>query len=734
MFQHTYIGYTTSGIYSRGKKVSNHHNGSDHQSHKNHHHSSHHDSHKNEDHGSHGGHEDHGSHGGHGDHGSHGGHGDHGGHEGHDHGDMIVEFRNKFFIILVVTIPIMLLSPMIQSFMGVDWRFPGDLYIVAVLSTFVYFYGGWPFLKGAVDELKAKEPGMMTLIGTAISIAFFYSIAVVFGFNGEQIFWELATLVLIMLLGHWIEMRSINNASKALESLASLMPNTANRIKEDSDEIEEVKIDEIQSGDLLLVKPGEKMPLDGTIVKGTSQVDESMLTGESVPTEKTVDDEVIGGSINREGSLTIKVEKLMDESYLNQVIEMVKESQETKSKTQDITNRAAKWLFYIALAAGIITFIIWISIGADIDTAIQRTVTVMVITCPHALGLAAPLVVAVSTALSAKHGLLIRNRPQFEQARNIDAVIFDKTGTLTEGKFGVTDVQSYSDMKEDEILSYAATIENDSEHPIATGIINEANDRKLSLHEMTDFNSITGVGIEGMIDNKNVKVVSPGHVMKQGFNFDDQNFNKWSEQGKTVVFLIVNDELKGAIALADQVKESSKETIKELHKRNIKAIMLTGDHQKVANYVAKEIGIDEVYAEVLPDQKAEKVEEIQQRGLVVAMTGDGINDAPALTKADVGIAVGAGTDIAMDSADIVLVDSNPKDILAIFSLSKRTFNKLVQNLIWATGYNIFAIPLAAGVLAPWGIILSPAVGAILMSLSTIIVAINAQLLHRFEME
>lgn len=714
--------------------MSNHHNGSDHQSHKNHHHSSHHDSHKNEDHGSHGGHEDHGSHGGHGDHGSHGGHGDHGGHEGHDHGDMIVEFRNKFFIILVVTIPIMLLSPMIQSFMGVDWRFPGDLYIVAVLSTFVYFYGGWPFLKGAVDELKAKEPGMMTLIGTAISIAFFYSIAVVFGFNGEQIFWELATLVLIMLLGHWIEMRSINNALKALESLASLMPNTANRIKEDSDEIEEVKIDEIQSGDLLLVKPGEKMPLDGTIVKGTSQVDESMLTGESVPTEKTVDDEVIGGSINREGSLTIKVEKLMDESYLNQVIEMVKESQETKSKTQDITNRAAKWLFYIALAAGIITFIIWISIGADIDTAIQRTVTVMVITCPHALGLAAPLVVAVSTALSAKHGLLIRNRPQFEQARNIDAVIFDKTGTLTEGKFGVTDVQSYSDMKEDEILSYAATIENDSEHPIATGIINEANDRKLSLHEMTDFNSITGVGIEGMIDNKNVKVVSPGHVMKQGFNFDDQNFNKWSEQGKTVVFLIVNDELKGAIALADQVKESSKETIKELHKRNIKAIMLTGDHQKVANYVAKEIGIDEVYAEVLPDQKAEKVEEIQQRGLVVAMTGDGINDAPALTKADVGIAVGAGTDIAMDSADIVLVDSNPKDILAIFSLSKRTFNKLVQNLIWATGYNIFAIPLAAGVLAPWGIILSPAVGAILMSLSTIIVAINAQLLHWFEME
>ncbi|MFC0015319.1 heavy metal translocating P-type ATPase [Allobacillus sp. GCM10007490] len=708
--------------------MSESHNNSNHKSHKENNHPSHHESHEQKGYDSHGDHEGYDSHGG------HGGHGSHGGHEGHDHGDMIIEFRNKFFIILVVTIPIMLLSPMIQSFMGVDWRFSGDLYIVAVLSTFVYFYGGWPFLKGAVDELKAKEPGMMTLIGTAISIAFFYSIAVVFGFNGEQIFWELATLVLIMLLGHWIEMRSINNASKALESLASLMPNTANRIKEDSDEIEEVKIDEIQAGDLLLVKPGEKMPLDGTIVKGTSQVDESMLTGESVPTEKTVDDEVIGGSINREGSLTIKVEKLMDESYLNQVIEMVKESQETKSKTQDITNRAAKWLFYIALAAGIITFIIWVSIGADINTAIQRTVTVMVITCPHALGLAAPLVVAVSTTLSAKHGLLIRNRPQFEQARNIDAVIFDKTGTLTEGKFGVTDIQSYSDMKEEEVLSYAATIENDSEHPIASGIINEASERNLSLHELTDFNSITGVGIEGTINDKNVKVVSPGYITKQGFNFDDENFNKWSEQGKTVIFLIVDDELKGAIALADQVKESSKETIAALHKRNIKAIMLTGDHQKVANYVAKEIGIDEVYAEVLPDQKAEKVEEIQQRGLVVAMTGDGINDAPALTKADVGIAVGAGTDIAMDSADIVLVDSNPKDILAIFSLSKRTFNKLVQNLIWATGYNIFAIPLAAGVLAPWGIILSPAVGAILMSLSTIIVAINAQLLHRFEME
>lgn len=655
-------------------------------------------------------------------------------HGGHDHhGHMVTEFRNKFFIIMIFTIPIVLLSPMIQNFLGVDWQFSGDIYIVAALATFVYFYGGWPFIKGAYDELKNKEPGMMTLIGMAISVAYFYSMAVVFGFNGEEIFWELATLVLIMLLGHWIEMRSINNASKALESLASLMPDTANRLTENG-ETEEVQIDDIKAGDLLLVKPGEKMPLDGKIVKGKSQVDESMLTGESVPVEKSIDDEVIGGSINREGSLTIEVEKLMNESYLTQVIDMVRESQRTKSKTQDVTNKAAKWLFYIALAAGIITFIVWIVIGATVDTAIMRLVTVLVIACPHALGLAAPLVISVSTSLAAKHGLLIRKRPQFENARKINAVIFDKTGTLTEGKFGVTDIQTFNNMNENTLLSYAATVENDSEHPIATGILNEAKAKDLEFLEMTNFNSITGVGIEGTIDDKQVKVVSPGYVRKQNIDFDDKNFEKWSQQGKTVVFLLVDEELAGAVALADKIKESSKETIDQLHKRNIKAIMLTGDNQKVANYVAEQIGIDEVYAEVMPNEKAEKVTEIQGRGLIVAMTGDGINDAPALTKADVGIAVGAGTDIAMDSADIVLVDSNPKDILAIFSLSKRTYNKLVQNLIWATGYNVIALPLAAGVLAPWGIILSPAVGAILMSLSTIIVAINAQLLHRFEVE
>ena len=482
-------------------------------------------------------------------------------HNGHDHhAHMVTDFRNKFFIILIFTIPIVLLSPMIQNFIGVDWQFTGDSYIVAALATFVYFYGGWPFIKGAYDELKNKEPGMMTLIAMAISVAYFYSMAVVFGFNGEEIFWELATLVLIMLLGHWIEMRAINNASKALESLASLMPDTANRITENG-ETEEVQIDDIKAGDLLLVKPGEKMPLDGKIVKGKSQVDESMLTGESVPVEKSIDDEVIGGSINREGSLTIEVEKLMNESYLTQVIDMVRESQRTKSKTQDVTNKAAKWLFYIALAAGIITFIVWISIGATIDTAIMRLVTVLVIACPHALGLAAPLVISVSTSLAAKHGLLIRKRPQFEKARKINAVIFDKTGTLTEGKFGVTDIQTFNNIDENILLSYAATIENESEHPIARGILNEAKLKELELLEMSNFNSITGVGIEGTIDDKQVKVVSPGYVRKQKIDFDDKNFNKWSEQGKTVVFLLVNEELAGAIALADKIKESSKQTI-----------------------------------------------------------------------------------------------------------------------------------------------------------------------------
>ncbi|WP_020007315.1 copper-translocating P-type ATPase [Salinicoccus albus] len=689
------------------------------------HHDNHsHDGHEHQDHH---GNEDHEHH-------DHSGHDHHGnGHMGHDHGDMVKEFRTKFFISLIVTIPVLLLSPMIQNFLGIDLRFEGDMYVLLVLSTFIFFYGGWPFLTGAISELKDRNPGMMTLIGMAITIAYVYSAMVVFGWPGEQLFWELATLVVIMLLGHWVEMNSISGASKSLEELVQLMPDEANRLKDDGS-IETVAIQDLTHGDSVLVKPGEKIPVDGAITKGSSQVDESMITGESVPVDKSTGEALIGGSINKGGSLTVEVEKTGDDAYLSQVVEMIRSAQETRSKTQDFTNKAAKWLFYLALAAGFITFAVWILLGAPIDTAVQRMVTVMIITCPHALGLAAPLVIAVSTSLSAKLGLLIKDRAHFEEARKTDAVVFDKTGTLTQGAFGVTNIQTFGELSRTEILKFAGAVEKESEHPIAEGILNDAQEKAIELYESENFQSITGKGIEGQVQGKTIHVVSPGYVIDEALTFDDTEFQKWSEEGKTVVFLLIDEHIEGAIALSDIIRESSKEAVKTLHDHGIKAIMLTGDNEKVANYVAKTIGIDEVYAEVLPDKKASKIKEIQERGLKVAMTGDGINDAPALATADLGIAVGAGTDIAVESADIVLVDSDPKDVLGIFRLSKRTYSKLVQNLIWASGYNIVAIPLAAGVLAPVGIVISPAVGAVLMSLSTIIVAINAQLLRRFRIE
>ncbi|HLR41964.1 MAG TPA: heavy metal translocating P-type ATPase [Pseudogracilibacillus sp.] len=660
----------------------------------------------------------------------HGQEDDHAGHDshvGHDHSHMVEDFKRRFFISLIVTIPILILSPMIQEFMGVDWRFTYDEYILFVLSTFVFFYGGWPFITGAKDELKDKNPGMMTLIGLAIFIAYVYSVFVVFGFDGHNLFWELATLVDIMLLGHWIEMRSVMGASNALEKLVELMPNEANKIDEDGN-VTEVPVTELKNNDQVLVKPGEKIPVDGTIIDGSSTVDESMLTGESVPVDKQKDDEVIGGSINNEGSLTVQVEKTGEESYLSQVIQVVKEAQESKSRTQDLTNRAAKWLFYLALAAGLITFIIWYSLGYSFDVAIERMVTVMVITCPHALGLAAPLVVAVSTSLSAEKGLLIRNRANFEKARTLNAVVFDKTGTLTEGEFGVTDIIPHGKHNEEDVLLWGASLEQNSEHPIATGIIKKAQEENLTLKKITHFESITGKGIEGEIDGKKVNAVSPGFIKDEGMEFDTEAFDALSETGKTVIFILVDDALIGMIALADIIRESAKEAVASLKEAGVHSIMLTGDNEKVAHWVAEQIGIDEVYAEVLPDEKAEKVKEIQEKGWKVAMTGDGVNDAPALATADLGIAIGAGTDVAMESADVVLVKSNPKDVVALMDLSAKTYRKMVQNLWWASGYNIVAIPLAAGVLAPIGIILSPAVGAVLMSLSTIIVAINAKML------
>lgn len=654
-------------------------------------------------------------------------HDDHGHHGHHDHGDMVEDFKKRFYISLIFTIPILVLSPTIQEFMGVDWRFANDQYILFVLSTFVFFYGGWPFITGGISELKDKNPGMMTLIGLAITTAYVYSSFVVFGWEGHNLFWELATLVDIMLLGHWIEMRSVMGASNALEKLVKLMPNEAHKLDE-NDEVHEVPISELANGDRVLVKPGEKIPVDGTILEGQSTVDESMLTGESVPVEKGKNDEVIGGSVNGEGSLVIEVEKTGEASYLSQVIMLVKEAQESKSRTQDLANRAAKWLFYLALAAGFATLFIWLALGYPPYVAIERMVTVMVIACPHALGLAAPLVVAVSTTLSANKGLLIRNRANFENARNLNAVVFDKTGTLTEGKFGVTDIIPSEGFSEEEVLVWAASLEQNSEHPIAAGIVNTALERGMDLKSITEFKSITGKGIEGIIEGKKVNVVSPGFVNSQNMKYDKQKFNEMSEVGKTVIFVLLDDELIGMIALADIIRESAKDAISELKKNGIHTIMLTGDNEKVAHWVAKQLDIDEVYAEVLPDDKADKVKEIQENGWKVAMTGDGVNDAPALATADLGIAIGAGTDVAMETADIVLVKSDPKDVVDLIDISKKTYRKMVQNLWWASGYNILAIPLAAGVLAPIGIILSPAVGAVLMSLSTIIVAINAKLL------
>ncbi|WP_188724743.1 heavy metal translocating P-type ATPase [Lentibacillus populi] len=681
-----------------------------------------HEHHAHEEYGpySHNGHEQHNYH----ENSNHEGHGHHG---HHGHGDMVNDFKKRFYVSLIVTIPILILSPMIQSFIGVDWQFPYTQYILFGLATFIFFYGGWPFISGGISELKDKNPGMMTLIGLAILVAYVYSSLTVFGLAGKDFFWELATLIDIMLLGHWIEMRSVIGASNALEELVKLMPNEAHKLDE-NDEVRDVPVSDLKNKDRVLVKPGEKIPVDGTITDGKSAIDESMLTGESVPVEKNKGDEVIGGSVNKEGSLTIQVEKTGEDSYLSQVITLVKEAQESKSRTQDITNRAAKWLFYVALAAGFITLFIWLILGYSFDVALERMVTVMVITCPHALGLAAPLVIAVSTSISAKHGLLIRNRASFEGARNLNAVVFDKTGTLTKGEFEVTNIVPNEGYKEEEVLNWAASLEQNSEHPIATGIVKSAKDKKIKFKKITDFESIIGKGIQGIIDGKKVNVVSPGYVTSQNMGYDEQLFNEMSEEGKTVVFVLLDDKLAGMIALADIVRETAKEAIAALKENGIHSIMLTGDNKKVANWVAKQLDIDEVYAEVLPDKKADQVRKIKEKGWKVAMTGDGVNDAPALATADLGIAIGAGTDVAMETADIVLVKSNPKDVVSLIDLSRKTYRKMIQNLWWATGYNILAIPLAAGVLAPVGIVLSPAVGAVLMSLSTVIVAINAKLL------
>nr|WP_174496483.1 heavy metal translocating P-type ATPase [Salirhabdus euzebyi] len=640
---------------------------------------------------------------------------------------MLEEFKRRFIVSFLVTIPILILSPMIQSFIGVNWRFTGDLYVLFILSTFLFFYGGMPFLKGSVAELQNKNPGMMTLIALAIIVAYGYSSFTVFGLSGMNFFWELATLIDVMLLGHWIEMRSVKGASNSLEELVKMMPSEAHLVNEEG-ETTNIPISNLEQGDSVLIKPGEKVPVDGKITKGQSAIDESMLTGESVPVEKQVDDQVIGGSINGEGSLTVTVIKTGEESYLSQVVQMVKEAQESKSRTQDLSNRAAKWLFYIALLAGISTLFIWLVLGYDFSYALERMVTVMVIACPHALGLAAPLVVARSTALAAKNGLLIRRRASFEGARKLQSVVFDKTGTLTEGKFGITDIVLEKGFKEEDVLRLVGSLESQSEHPIARGIVENATERGINLKSPDEFDSITGKGLKGTVEGEDIKVVSPGYMQEQDISYQSEKFEKLSKQGKTVVFVLIDNKLSAMIALADKIRESAKRAIHELKQMNVQPMMLTGDNKQVANWVASQLMLKNVYAEVLPHEKADKIKEIKQNGLKVAMTGDGVNDAPALANADLGIAIGAGTDVAMESADVVLVKSNPNDVVSIIALSKSTYRKMIQNLWWATGYNIVTIPLAAGVLAPMGIVLSPAVGAVLMSLSTVIVAINARLL------
>jgi Cu2+-exporting ATPase len=644
---------------------------------------------------------------------------------------MLEDFKRRFIVSFVLTFPVLLLSPTIQDFFNFELRVPGADYLTFLLSSVVYFYGGYPFLRGIKEELSEKSPGMMTLIAIAISVAYFYSSAVVFGLHGEVFFWELVTLIDVMLLGHWLEMRSVMGASRALEELVKIMPAVAH-LKKNS-EVVDVEVDQLKIGDEVLIKPGEKVPVDGTVVEGTSSVNESMLTGESKPVTKKQGNDVIGGSINGEAAFVVMVEKTGKDTYLSQVVELVRAAQESKSKTQDLANRAAMYLTIIALTVGILTFTLWILFGQPLVFALERAVTVMVITCPHALGLAIPLVVAVSTSIAAKSGLLIRDRQAFERARNLQAIIFDKTGTLTEGRFGITDIISLSGEEngtgeeKERILSLVASLEASSEHPIAKGVIESAREKGLQTQSVEKFSSIPGKGVKGLVEGKKFLVVSPSYLEENRIVLKDQKIEEIEAQGKTVVFLLEEDKVLGAVALADIVRKESREAISKLKSMGIKCLMLTGDNRYVAAWVSRELDLDDYFAEVLPHKKAEKVKEVQAQ-YITGMVGDGVNDAPALAQADVGIAIGAGTDVAIETADIVLVKNDPRNVVDIIGLSRKTYSKMYQNLLWATGYNVFAIPLAAGVLYGYGILLSPAMGAVFMSLSTVIVAINAKTL------
>ncbi len=652
------------------------------------------------------------------------------GHAGHDHAGhhemMIKDFRRRFWISLIITIPILILSPLVQDLLGYEIDFAYSSYVLFVLSSIVYFYGGWPFLTGFVGDMKNKSPGMMTLIAVAITVAWGYSSATTFGLPGSTFFWELATLIDVMLLGHWLEMKSVAGASRSLQMLVAMMPSEAHLIEDG--ETKDVKVDQLKKGDKVMVRPGEKIPVDGIITEGESTVNQSMVTGESKPVKKRKEEEVIGGTINGNGSLKIKVQQVGEEAYLSKVIKMVRDAQGKKSKTQHLADRIAFWLTIIALSVGFITLAVWLVLGEPFVFGLERMATVMVITCPHALGLAVPLVVAISTSISAQRGLLIRNRTAFENSRKITLLAFDKTGTLTKGNFGVTRFGTLNGKyKDEEILRLAGALEAKSEHPLAMGIMQKVREQDIKVPEAKDFNAITGKGIEADVEGEKIKVVSPGFVREKNINIPDKAYKNEQE---TVVFIMDGDNLAGFIAMADEIREESYEAVKTLKDNGLKIYMMTGDNERVAKSVSDELGLDGYFANILPDKKLDKIKEFQEKGEFVAMTGDGINDAPALATADVGIAVGSGTDIAAETADIILVNSNPKDIASLVLFGKETYKKMIQNFAWATGYNVVAIPLAAGVLYSAGIVIDPALGAVFMSLSTIIVAINAQFLKR----
>ncbi len=643
----------------------------------------------------------------------------------HHDAAMTADYWKRFLVSAVLTLPLLFLSPSIGDLLpfGRYLAFKGAEYISFLLASFIYFYGGYPFLAGISDELQARQPGMKTLVAIAITTAYFYSSAIVLGLPGSALFWELATLIDIMLLGHWLEMRSVRGASRALEELARLLPAEAHLLEDDGT-IKEIPTEKLLPGNMVMIKPGERIPADGVVIEGETSVNEAMLTGEVQPVIKTPGDPLIGGSVNSEGSITARVTKTGRESYLSQVVELVHQAQASKSKVQSLADRTAMWLTLTALGSGASTLIVWmLVVKAGLAFALERTVTVMVIACPHALGLAIPLVISTSTSLSASKGLLIRNRLAFERAKDIKALIYDKTGTLTEGKFGVTDILALSEkISPKSVISLAASIEKRSEHPLAQAIAAATS----STEEVVSFRALPGKGAQGEINGHDIKVVGPGYLQESKDLLKEQILKDPALQGKTVVFVIMDEEIIGAIALTDTIKPEAAEAVSRLSRMDIKTIMLTGDNPQTAAWVAKNTGIKEYFAGVLPDQKAARVKEIQKRNLIVGMVGDGINDAPALAQADVGIAIGAGTDVALEAADVILVKSNPLDAVTIIELSRAAYNKMVQNLLWATGYNIIALPLAAGALYNLGILFSPAMGAVIMTLSTLIVTINAQ--------